>query len=161
MIGVVIGTLTSLRVASRKKNGVSRVDESRLNTKAIVLKYTTYALASIALLVAVGAFLAISSIFGNPFDEGNGEAIKNARVALGASFAGSGLLLKVSGLIKALIFFSLFTSVSLSIYFQSKFPVLLVVALVIASILYDASVGSRTLLFDYLVLSFFFFYIND
>ena len=153
VIGVLIGTLTSLRFAVAKDLAIQQPKQSDLISKITTLKYTTYFLAALALLVAVGTFLAISSLFGNPFDEGNGETIKNARVALGASFAGeASLLLKVSGLVKATIFFSLFMSISLSIYLQARPPVILMVSLLIASVLYDASVGSRTLLFDYLVL---------
>jgi oligosaccharide repeat unit polymerase len=122
--------------------------------KVTILKYSMYFLTAIALFISVATFMAISSLFGNPFEEGNGEAIKNARVAFGSSYAeGASLLLKISGLMKATIFFSLFISISLSIYSKTRPPFVLLVLLLIASVLYDASVGGRTLLFDYLILS--------
>ncbi len=154
VVGVVAGTITSLQFASRKNSTIQQLNHNNLIGKIKLLKFSTYFVGVLAFLAAFATFSAISSIFGNPFDEGNGEAIKNARVAFGSSFAGeASLLLKVSGLIKAFIFFSLFMSISLSIYFQSRPPIILMISLLIASVLYDASVGSRTLLFDYLILS--------
>ncbi len=154
VVGVVIGTLTSLRFANTTNFAIQEPNHSNLLGKVTILKYSTYSLTAIALFISVAIFMAISSLFGNPFEEGNGEAIKNARVAFGASFAGgASLLLKISGLLKATIFFSLFISISLSIYLKTRPPIILLISLLIASVLYDASVGGRTLLFDYLILS--------
>ena len=155
VIGVVIGTITSLRFSATEiltPHGLGRID---LDGKIRIIEYFTYFLTVMAVIAAAGTFLAITSAFGNPFDEGNGETIKNARVALGTDFAGNAsLFLKLSGLIKTAIFFSLFMSISVSIYREIRPPYIRIIFLLIAAMLYDASVGSRTLLFDVLVLSF-------
>lgn len=155
VIGVVFGTITSLGFSVLKSSEPQKLNKIDLKRKIKIIQYATYILTILAGLTAVATFVAISNIFGNPFDEGNGENIKSARVALGTSFAGgASLFLQLSGLVKSAIFFSLFMSLSISIYLQTRPPYILMICLLITAILYDAAVGSRTFLFDVLVLSF-------